>query len=106
MSEQGIEIIVRGVWMQDGQVLVCRDLENGHCFLPGGHVEFGETAAGALQREMVEELGLSLQVGRFLGAVESAFDQADGSGSITRHHEVNLVFELSSQDIDPADAAS
>ena len=34
--------------------------------LPGGHVEFGEEATVALKRELVEELGMNVQVGDIL----------------------------------------
>jgi ADP-ribose pyrophosphatase YjhB (NUDIX family) len=88
-----VEVIARGVLVHRGSVLICRDRKRGHAFLPGGHVEFGETAAAALEREMSEELGVSLRSGRFLGVCEASFVQASRRGR-RRHHEINLVFEL------------
>ena len=95
MSERVIELISRGVLIQEDRLLVCRCRVRGHIFLPGGHVEFGESARAALTREMQEELGVSLRTGPFIGACEAVFDQERKSHKgVRRHHEVNLVFAL------------
>jgi ADP-ribose pyrophosphatase YjhB (NUDIX family) len=44
--------------------------------LPGGRVEFGELSSEALKREMQEELGQVIQVGRLLWIVESFLSDA------------------------------
>ncbi len=41
--------------------------------IPGGRIEPGETDAAALAREMLEETSLSVQVGRLLGRVRTAY---------------------------------
>ena len=92
-EDRGVELIARGVLIERGRVLVCRNKKRGHIFLPGGHVEFGERAAEALAREMREELGATLRTGRFLGVCESSFAQTGRSGR-QRHHEVNMVFTM------------
>jgi ADP-ribose pyrophosphatase YjhB (NUDIX family) len=94
MGKSHIELIARGVLWDGHRVLVCRNRKHGHCFLPGGHVEFGERAADALEREMREEIGVDLVAGDFIGATEGWFEQIDKHGKSTRHHELNLVFEL------------
>lgn len=38
--------------------------------LPGGRVEPGESDAEALQRELIEETGLTARIGRLVGSVE------------------------------------
>ena len=53
----------------------------------GGGVEFGETAAQAVARELREETGMSIEVRANLGAVENLFTFQGAPG-----HEV--VFEL------------
>jgi len=44
--------------------------ERGLWEFPGGSVEFGETLAKALQREMREEFGIEIQVGDLLDVVD------------------------------------
>ena len=84
-----IETIARGVCLREGHLLVCQPAKGGRCYLPGGHVEFGETARQALVREIREELGLAAEAGAFLAVAENAFDQGG-----ERHCEVNLLFRL------------
>ena len=84
-----IETIARGVCVKDGKVLLCRGKGAASTYLPGGHIEFGETGAEALVREMKEETGLDSTVGKFLGVVESTFLQHG-----EKHCEINLVYEL------------
>src|SRR5687768_3962152 len=43
-------------------------------FLPGGTGEFGETAGATLRRELREELGVDVEIGRLLWVVEHFFD--------------------------------
>lgn len=54
--------VVAAVIAQDQQILVCQRRANGAHPLkwefPGGKVESGETAEGALHRELQEELGI------------------------------------------------
>ena len=85
----GIETIARGVCFREGQLLLCRAKGGATTYLPGGHVEFGETGRQALVREVKEELGLDAQTGKFLGVVENAFTQHGKP-----HAEINLVYEL------------
>ena len=85
----GIETIARGICVKDGKVLLCRAKGGSSTYLPGGHIEFGETGREALMREVREELGVASEIGAFLGAVENAFQQHGKP-----HAEINLVYEL------------
>ena len=91
-----IEVIARGVCVMDGQILLCHGKKSRLTYLPGGHVEFGETARQALVREMAEESGRESEAGRFLGCCEHAFIQNGET-----HAEINLVFELTVEGISP-----
>ena len=89
----GIETIARGVCVMDGKVLLCRAKGGSSTYLPGGHIEFGETGREALVREVKEELGVDSETGRFLGALENSFVQHGKP-----HAEINLVYELKLKD--------
>ena len=85
----GIETIARGVCVADGRLLLCRAKGGTSSYLPGGHIEFGETGREALVREMREETGLVAKAGRFLGCVANSFLQHGRP-----HAEINLVYEM------------
>jgi 8-oxo-dGTP diphosphatase len=59
------------VW-RDGQVLLIQRAKPpiGVWSLPGGHVEFGETALAAATRELLEETGITANLGTFVGLYE------------------------------------
>lgn len=84
-----IEVIARGVCIVDDHILLCYGKRSALTYLPGGHIEFRETARQALEREIAEELGRASTAGRFLGCCEHTFLQ-NGEP----HAEINLVFEL------------
>jgi len=83
------EIIARGILSRPGQVLLCRNKKSNYYYLPGGHIDFAETAAAALAREFLEETGLSVTPGDLLMVSEGIFDQNG-----TRRHEINLLFHV------------
>lgn len=76
----------------EGKVLAVRGIDhvkNEEFFrLPGGGIEFGETAEQTLQREFAEEFGVEIKVGRRLGVAENIFCYEGKNG-----HEIIFVFE-------------
>ena len=87
--EKHIETIARGVCVIDGKVLLCYPKDRSYSYLPGGHIEFGETGREALVREMKEETGLDATAGELLGVVESSFMQKG-----EKHCEINLIYAM------------
>lgn len=59
----------------------------------GGGVEFGETSQQALQREIMEELGITVRPVRRLGVLESIF-VFDGRPG----HEIAIVWQVQLED--------
>ena len=78
-----------GVIVHQGRVLIHRAVNEDFWTLPGGRVELGEPAAETLRREMQEELGIEVEVGRLLWLVENFFEY-----SYKRWHEIAFYFEV------------
>jgi 8-oxo-dGTP pyrophosphatase MutT (NUDIX family) len=80
---------VRAVVYEKGKFLVVRSHGSEYCFLPGGHVEEGESVPVALEREMLEESGRACEVGGYLGCVEQSWISGD-----TKHWENTHLFHV------------
>lgn len=61
------------VVMREGRVLVGRTTTEAIWYLPGGRVEWGETTHQAVERELVEELGVAGEVGALALMIENFF---------------------------------
>ena len=73
------------------------DLPISFYFLPGGHVEHGESVETSLLRELMEETGAECKIKRFLGCLEYSFEP--GHSSICHNHEYNFIFEAESESL-------
>jgi len=63
-----IRIRVAGILIKDNEILLVRHEKNqkNYWLLPGGGIEFGETAEAALAREFQEEVGLKIKIGKLV----------------------------------------
>jgi ADP-ribose pyrophosphatase YjhB (NUDIX family) len=84
---------VAGVCVQQAHVLLHREITWGVWALPGGRVQWLESSRDALLREMEEETGLRVDVGRLLWSVENFF-AFDG----LRFHELGLYYAMTLPD--------
>ncbi len=103
MSIQKVQhTIVRAVIIKDDHLLVCIGKNKKYVFLPGGHLEPGESLEYALERELQEELSMRLKVGRFLGCFESSLEVlvCNELKHMCHTHEINFLFTVVSENFD------
>jgi len=81
---------VAGIAIQDGRVLIHKDPDDDFWVLPGGRAEMMEQAHETLRREMLEETGFEVSVGRLVWIVENFFVYQG-----IPFHELGLYFEMS-----------
>ncbi|MDQ1284411.1 MAG: 8-oxo-dGTP diphosphatase [Patescibacteria group bacterium] len=89
----GIEVIARGIILNDGKILLCKVKTKDNWFFPGGHLEAGETVREALKRELVEEINVEAVSAEFIGINENKFF-FEGE----EHQEINVMFKTEIKD--------
>ena len=86
-----IHLIARGFLMCGEEIILCRLKGAEWFFLPGGHIESGESARTALLRELQEEIGSSdYKIDYFIGVCENIFPLEEG----ILQHEINIIFKV------------
>ena len=76
-----------------GEFLLMQRSDNAHWGLPGGYLEPGESVTAAAAREVVEETGVKIEVGRLLGVYSDPAVQVVAYPDGERVQTVNLCFE-------------
>lgn len=96
-NQDKIHVLSRAVIVAQDKLLLCKTvgLDINFYFLPGGHVEHGESAEKALQRELKEETGFDCTIKRYLGCLEYGFEPTNNR--VCHNHEYNFVFEVESE---------
>jgi ADP-ribose pyrophosphatase YjhB (NUDIX family) len=74
------------------KILLVRRLDNSLWGLPGGHMEAGESVAEACAREVFEETGLQIQIGKLVGVYSDPHRRVDYPDG-RRVQSVVLTFE-------------
>lgn len=78
--------------MRGGKILLANYVEKGYWFLPGGHIELGESGASALVRECKEEMSIDVSNPKLLTTFEHAYED---KGEI--QHEITLIYKYEAQ---------
>ena len=116
-----MKTVTAAILEKDGKILIARrkadDRQAGKWECPGGTLEAGETPQACLQREMKEEFGIGVTVGRYFGQSVYQYDHGAirlmayraswTSGSITLNDHADYRWvspeQLSNYDFAPAD---
>jgi 8-oxo-dGTP diphosphatase len=96
MSSKKFHNLARAVIVKSDHILVAHEIGAANTFLPGGHIEIGESVEATLIREVFEEIGQKAVIGKYLGAVEYVWDDSNGS-----NFEMNHLFTLDVPGISP-----
>jgi 8-oxo-dGTP pyrophosphatase MutT (NUDIX family) len=94
-----IRPIVLGIAVRNGKILVAEgfDEKKKQYFYRalGGGIEFGERSNEALKREFLEELGIEVEIDKYLGISENIFE-FNGR----KAHELVLMYKINIKDED------
>lgn len=74
-------------------IALMRRSDNGLWGVPGGYVELGEAVAEATRREVEEETGFRVEVGRLIGVYSDPARQVIAYSPDDRIQAVNLCFK-------------
>jgi ADP-ribose pyrophosphatase YjhB (NUDIX family) len=89
---QAIRPSVSAVIFRDDRLLLQQRADSGQWGLPGGSVEIGETVTAAVAREVREETGYEVRVGRLVGVYSDPRFQVVRYPDGRVWHYVNLCF--------------
>lgn len=86
-----IHNIARGFLVRGDDVILCHVKDAKWYFLPGGHIEDGESAKAALERELHEEIGEGdYKISSFVGVCENVFPLDEN----VSQHEINIILKV------------
>ena len=80
-------ILARGIIIDNDYILVAKAKNADNTFLPGGHLEFNENLKKALEREIIEEIGINCMIEEYIGCIESQWIE-----NKTINQEINHIF--------------
>lgn len=111
--KNNIHVLSRGVIIDQDHILLAYDprphpdhyyeFNATFYYLPGGHIEFKESAHTALIREIKEETGFEARIEKFLGIIENTWS-FPGDELCCHTHEMNFIFKLNVSDLKSGDA--
>lgn len=81
------KVDVRGAIFRDGRLLLVKEIMDGGWTMPGGWADVGDSPVEAVEREVWEESGFTVQARRLIGVYD-----ANRVEPIQMYHAVKLVY--------------
>jgi len=85
---------VAGVMIENGHILLHKQVSDEHWALPGGRVKVLEDSATGVKREFLEELGVDVEVENLLWVTENFFTYNNAN-----FHELGFYYQVSSEKV-------
>ncbi|MEH6942257.1 NUDIX hydrolase [Bacillus sp. JJ722] len=82
---------VAGIWIENGHVLIHKDVKDDHWLLPGGRVQLSEETQAGIEREFREELGVDVTIERLVWISENFFEYTEKN-----FHEIGFYYKVTS----------
>ncbi|MGD0173714.1 MAG: NUDIX hydrolase N-terminal domain-containing protein [Anaerolineales bacterium] len=82
------KVSVRGAVFRGGKILLVRDRADGGWCMPGGWADVGDSPSAMVEREVMEESGLTVRAARLVGV----YDANRESVALEVLHAYDLVF--------------
>ncbi len=92
------EIVSRGIYIKEGEVLVVNKIGEDHYFLPGGRVELDEKVEDSLIREIKEELNTDCEIKNYAGCIEDSYSRKE-----KKWYQLGHFFIVDIKDLNPND---
>ena len=80
-------ILARGIIFDKDYILVVKAKNADNTFLPGGHLGFNENLKQALNREIMEEIGIDCRINNYIGCIENQWTENN-----IVNQEINHIF--------------
>jgi 8-oxo-dGTP diphosphatase len=103
MNKHDIHVLARAAIIIENHILLAYDpreipdhyyeADQPFYYLPGGHIEYKESAFEAVTREVREETGYESRCESFLGVIEHSWGFS-GDDRCCHTHEINLIFKV------------
>lgn len=98
-TQKPIHNVSRAVIISENHILLAYNPINfSFYYLPGGHIDPGESSESAIIRELKEETGFYFKKNKFLGCLEYFFD-CKYYGKGCHEHEYNFIFLMESDNL-------
>lgn len=88
-------LIARLIYISGNEILLTFSKDGGYYFLPGGHIEDGETPEETLIREMKEEAGVTIDRAKIVRITKFENSWLNKKG---KNHEICHIFKYNSDE--------